>query len=127
MKRKDIYILLFGAIIAAILFATYFYSASREVYLSNYKNEISCFVLQNKMGSAGSRIIQFEDGLVLYISPDYKSDTTKYDQIKLKKWHQRSLNKFLQRGDSIFKRQNSDTVYVYRNDIEYIFINKFHR
>lgn len=92
-----------------------------------YKNTFSGIVIKNGIGMAGTRVISFKDKSIFYVGSLYKSDTVKGEQLKLKKWNQKTLNVFLQYGDSIFKRKNSDTIFVYRNGIEYTYIDRASR
>lgn len=93
-------------------------------YLSNLKKEFRGVVKRNESDFGGARMITFENGTRFSVDPYYKSDTIKNEQLELKKWDQNMLNMFLQPGDSLFKIKNSDTIFVYRNNIEYTFIDR---
>lgn len=74
---------------------------------------------------SGSILATFKDRHRFGIQSSYISDTIKEDQLKLKEWEQKSIIYFLQPGDSVFKTKNSDTVFVYRNNITYTFIDRY--
>lgn len=93
--------------------------------INSYKDDFSGIVKECDDGMAGSKIVTFEDEKVFNIHSLYESDTPKGDQLKLKEWEQNSITYLLQPGDSVFKTKNSDTIFVYRNDIVYIFINRY--
>lgn len=95
--------------------------------LHDYKGRFTGVVKEKAMGQAGSMAVLFCDKKVFYIGHLYESDTVKEEQLKLKEWEQNSLNSFLQYGDSVSKPKDSDTVFVYRKGIEYIFIDRYHR
>lgn len=90
-----------------------------------HKKEFSGIVKEITDGMMGSKIVTFNNGAIFNIDSHYKSDIIRDDQIKLQKWEQYSINGLLQAGDSVFKTKNSDTIFVYRNNIEYIFINRY--
>jgi hypothetical protein len=94
-------------------------------FFTTYKKRFSGIIKECTDGMSGSKIIIFKNQYIFIIDDRYKSDTIKDDQLKLQKWGQNLLTYFLQPEDSVFKTKNSDTVFVYRNGTEYIFINRY--
>ena len=114
---------LFGLLVYKISF-----SHKVEDYLHNYNKDFHGIISKNETGTGGNRLVSFDNGYTFIIISYYRSDMVKDEQLKLDdNWFRNSLNIFLQRGDSIFKPQSTDTIYLYRKGIEYIFINKFDR
>ncbi len=114
---------LFGLLVHKISF-----SHNEENYLHKYNKDFHGIITKKETGTGGNRFVSFDNGYTFIIISYYRSDIVKDEQLKLDdKWFRNSLNMFLQYGDSIFKRSHSDTVYVYRKDIEYVFINRFHK
>ena len=125
--KKNIIVLLVALISVPIIKQIADIRSNQYPYLFEYKNSFSGVVIKNRIGMAGTRQILFKDKSTFYIGSSYKSDTVKGEQLKLKRWDQKILNMFLQYGDSIFKHENSDTIFVYRNGIEYTFIDRAYR
>lgn len=96
--------------------------SQRFPYLSNYSEKFSGIVEKSVWGQGGSKRVTFKNKTIFSVESDYRSDTVKDEQLYLKRWDQKILNRFLLYGDSIVKPKNSDTVFVYRNRIEYIFV-----
>lgn len=128
-KSMKKYIIVLFIILVCILIMIQIVNISNNQYpdFFEYKNTFSGIVIKNRIGMAGTRVISFKDKSIFHVGSLYKSDTVKGEQLKLKKWDQKTLNIFLQYGDSVFKRENSDTIFVYRNGIEYTFIDRAYR
>lgn len=126
MTKKQEYI--FYGIIITIIIGFFIWSISLTPdpngFFSTYKKEYRGIVTKIESGGGGSVFATFKDRRRLGIHSSYISDTIKEDQLKLKEWGQKDLTYFLQPGDSVFKTKNSDTVFVYRNNIVYTFIDR---
>lgn len=70
------------------------------------------FIGYNKTVVRGVDLVNFSDSLYLFIGGATRNYAYKPE----------TLGNFFQQNDSIFKRANSDTLYVYRGEQEYYFI-----
>lgn len=123
-KTHIIYAIAILIFISGLPLLLYFFG-NRDTLFYDYKNEFSGIVLKSTYGSMGSRVITFKNGFCFDVDPYYKSDTIKGEQLKMKEWNRNLLSMFLMYGDSIFKTQGSDTVFVYRKGECYTFINRY--
>lgn len=114
---------IFLAFIAFIVWIQIPFDKSESFYA--HKKEFRGIVKEITDGMMGTKIVMFSDGLVFNIDSHYKSDKVKGDQLKLKEWEQHSIIYLLQPSDSVFKTKNSDTIFVYRKGVEYIFKNTY--
>lgn len=129
MKKKKEYIIYAIAILFFISgppLLLYFLKNRDVSFFDYYEKEFSGVVVKNSFGPAAAKRITFRDGTIFNISSSFTSDTIKREQLRMKEWDRNLLSKFLMYGDSIFKPQGSDTVFVYRKGIEYIFIDRSH-
>lgn len=106
-----------------------------EFVLSDYKPALNGIVNENNVGSLGSRIITINDSSVFsfpytYINdcikeqPDSKENTSKSFFRLYRADPNKSLESFIKKGDSISKKTNSNTVYVYRDGKVYSFTHR---
>lgn len=125
--RENMKKYIYTIIVFLVIFLMFYLSkieSERFPYLSDYNEKFSGIVEKNVWGQAGVKRIAFKDKTIFYVESSFISDTVKGDQLILKRWDQKILNRFLLYGDSVAKPQNSDTVFVYRNQIEYVFVNR---
>jgi len=115
-------------LIAFLGFVTFYFYYQRNVTelrpISDYQEVFSGIVTDISIRSGGSISVTFNNGEYFHLSQFYLSDTVKNEQLYLKEWDQNSLNIFLHSGDSIYKPYDSDTIFLYRKGIEYIFIDR---
>ena len=127
VTKKQVYI--FYGIIFSVFIGIFIWAMTLTPdpngFFSIYKKEYRGIVTKVESGMSGSILATFKDRHRFGIQSSYISDTIKEDQLKLKEWEQKSIIYFLQPGDSVFKTKNSDTVFVYRNNITYTFIDRY--
>lgn len=127
VTKKQLYI--FYGIIFSLCIGLFIWSMSLTPdpngFFSTYKKEYRGIVTKVERGMKGGKLVTFKDRRRLGVHYLYESDFPKEDQLKLEEWKQRSIIYFLQPGDSVFKTKNSDTVFVYRNNIVYTFIDRY--
>ncbi len=126
VTKKQVYI--FYSIMFSVFIGIFIWSMTLTPdpngFFSTYKKEYRGIVTKVEDGGGGSVFAIFKDRRRLGIQSSYISDTIKEDQFKLKEWGQKYLTYLLQPGDSVFKTKNSDTVFVYRNNVVYTFIDR---
>lgn len=127
VTKKQVYI--FYSIMFSVFIGIFIWSMTLTPdpngFFSTYKKEYRGIVTKvEDGGGGGSKLVTFKDRRRLGVHYLYESDFPKEDQLKLEEWKQRSIIYFLQPGDSVFKTKNSDTVFVYRNNVVYTFIDR---
>lgn len=104
---------------SCICIFSYLKYIDRYELLSNYKNDFTGVVFNKRAGYyAGSNLITFNGDRKLQISTRYQSANIGNTDRSVK-----YLKEFLQYGDSVVKKASSFSVFVYRKNKEYIYVD----